>query len=130
VRSAEWPFVRWREARFTRDIDLALLIGFGNENDYISPLLEAGYTGRVADAAGFARRHRVLLLTAPNGIPLDIALAPLPFEAVAIDRATRPGHRISRTWSPLLRDMANRSTGHTYSIVSGLLRKRKTNPQS
>ena len=80
--------LRWGEARFTRDVDLALLTGFGHENDYISRLLDAGYTGRIADPVEFALRHRVLLLTAPNGVPVDIALAALPFEAQAIERAT------------------------------------------
>lgn len=80
--------LRWGEARFTRDVDLALLTGFGHEDDYILPLLAAGYKGRIADAEGFARRHRVLLVTAPNGVPVDIALAALPFEAQAVERAT------------------------------------------
>ncbi len=81
-------FLRWGEARLTRDVDLALLTGFGREDDYILPLLKAGYRGRVADPEGFARRHRVLLVTAPNGVPIDIALAALPFEEQAIERAT------------------------------------------
>ena len=80
--------LRWGEARFTRDVDLALLTGFGDEDHYILPLLEAGYKGRIPDAAAFARRNRVLLVTAPNGVPVDIALAALPFEAQAIGRAT------------------------------------------
>jgi len=36
----------------------------------------------------FARRNRVLLATAPNGVSVDIALAALPFKARAIERAT------------------------------------------
>jgi hypothetical protein len=80
--------LRWGEARFTRDVDLALITGFGREDDYILPLLAAGYRGRIGDAAEFARRHRVLLVTAPNGVPVDIALAALPFEARAAERAT------------------------------------------
>jgi hypothetical protein len=80
--------LRWGQARFTRDVDLALLTGFGHEDDYILPLIRAGYTGRIRDAEEFARRHRVLLLTSPNGISVDIALAALPFEAQAIERAT------------------------------------------
>jgi hypothetical protein len=80
--------LRWGDARFTRDVDLSLLTGFGREDEFISPLLAAGYRGRVADAAAFARRNRVLLITAPNGVPVDIALAALPFEAQAIQRAT------------------------------------------
>jgi hypothetical protein len=80
--------LRWGDARFTRDVDVSLLTGFGREDEYISRLLNADYRGRMEDAAGFARRHRVLLVTAPNGVPVDIALAALPFEARAIERAT------------------------------------------
>jgi hypothetical protein len=80
--------LRWGAARFTRDVDLSLWSGFGREDDYILPLLAAGYGGRIEDAAGFARRNRVLLITAPNSVPVDIALAALPFEAQAVERAT------------------------------------------
>ena len=80
--------LRWGEGRFTRDVDVSLLTGFGREDDYILPLLGAGYRGRTTDTAEFARRNRVLLVTAPNGVPVDIALAALPFEARVIERAT------------------------------------------
>ncbi len=30
---------QWGEPRFTRDVDLTLLTGFGKEEDYINPLL-------------------------------------------------------------------------------------------
>ena len=80
--------LRWGESRLTRDVDLALLTGFGNEDDYILPLLGAGYKGRIPDVVEFARRNRVLLLTGPTGIFIDVSLAALPFEAQAIERAT------------------------------------------
>ena len=51
-------------------------------------MLNAGYQGRIADTAGFARRNRVLLVAAPNGVPVDIALAALSFEERVIERAT------------------------------------------
>ncbi len=80
--------LRWGDARLTRDVDLALLTGFGREDEFTIPLLDAGYVGRIPDAAAFARRNRVLLVTAPNGVPVDISLAALPFEARAVERAT------------------------------------------
>lgn len=91
-----WPFciiggialIRWGTPRFTRDVDIALLTGFGQEDEFTVPLLNSGYRGRVADAAAFARRNRVLLLNAPNGISIDISLAALPFEEQAIRRAS------------------------------------------
>lgn len=79
--------LRWGEPRLTLDVDLTLLTGFGNEEPYLGPLV-AGFQGRVEDTAGFARRHRVLLLRGENGIPIDIALGALPFEERAVSRAT------------------------------------------
>ena len=63
--------LRWGEPRFTRDVDVTLLSGFGREDEFIAPLLESGYRGRVPDPAAFARRNRVLLLTAPGGTPVE-----------------------------------------------------------
>jgi hypothetical protein len=51
-------------------------------------LLDAGYRGRISDTVGFALQNRVVLLTAPNGVPVDISPAGLPFEENAICRAT------------------------------------------
>jgi hypothetical protein len=72
--------LRWGEPRFTGDVDVTLLCPFGSEDNVAQPLLTSGYAGRISDAREFARRSRVLLLHAPNGVPIDIALAALPFE--------------------------------------------------
>ena len=55
---------RWGTPRLTNDLDLTLLTGFGEEAPYIETLV-ARYEGRIADAAAFARQHRVLLLRTP-----------------------------------------------------------------
>lgn len=78
---------RWGEPRETVDVDLSLLTGFAGEEVYIDALLQR-YQARVPDAAAFARVNRVLLLAAESGVGLDIALAGLPFEQRAIERAT------------------------------------------
>lgn len=80
--------LRWGEPRFTRDVDVTLLSGFGCEEQFITPLLGSGYRGRIADAAGFALRNRVLLLESPNGVPIDIALGGLPFEEMVVERSS------------------------------------------
>jgi len=80
--------LRWGEPRFTRDVDVTLLTGFGREDEFITPILSSGYRGRIPDAAEFARRNRVLLVDSPRGIPIDIALAGLPFEALVVERAS------------------------------------------
>jgi nucleotidyltransferase AbiEii toxin of type IV toxin-antitoxin system len=80
--------LRWGEPRFTRDVDVSLLAGFGREEEFIAPILASPYRGRIPDAAEFARRSRVLLLDSPDGVPIDVALAGLPFEALMVERAS------------------------------------------
>ncbi|MGA3241646.1 MAG: nucleotidyl transferase AbiEii/AbiGii toxin family protein [Bryobacteraceae bacterium] len=81
--------LRWGEPRFTRDVDVSLLCGFGREDEFIAPFFASGYRGRISDASAFARRNRVLLLEAPNGVPIDIALAGLPFEEEVVERSSK-----------------------------------------
>jgi len=78
---------RWSQPRVTRDIDLTLLTGFGHEGPFVETLL-ANYAPRIADAAQFALRSRVLLLTSPGGIGIDVSLGALPFEQLVIQKAT------------------------------------------
>jgi hypothetical protein len=73
---------RWGEPRETVDVDLTLISGFGTEEVFIRDLL-ASFEPRVEDATAFALLNRVLLLRAPSGVGLDIALGGLPFSAVA-----------------------------------------------
>ena len=78
---------RWGEPRMTRDADLTLITGFGDEESFIDPLL-AEYPGRREDAREFALSYRVLLLQDTNGTPLDIALGALPFEEDTVARSS------------------------------------------
>lgn len=78
---------RWGEPRLTRDVDVSLLTGFGSEAAYIDRLL-TGFQPRRSDARDFALQYRVLLIATTDGVPLDIALAAMPFEERCIARAT------------------------------------------
>jgi len=78
---------RWGEPRVTRDIDLTVLAGFGNEGRIIDPLLK-NYAARIRDAREFALRRRVLLLAAPGGAGIDVLLGALPYEENLVDRAS------------------------------------------
>ena len=78
---------RWGNPRFTRDIDLTLLTGFGSEEGFVEQLLQ-NLEPRREDAREFALTHRVLLARMPEGIDVDIALGALPFEERTIARAT------------------------------------------
>jgi len=80
--------LRWGEPRLTRDVDLTIVCAYGSEDSVIDPLL-ARFAARMDGAQAFALRHRVLLLQAANGVPIDIALGALPFEERAAERATR-----------------------------------------
>ena len=94
-RRADWRFCfigglalqRWGEPRYTQDVDLTLLTGFGNEADYVDALLGT-FSARLSDAREHALRHRVLLLTAGDGVPVDIALGALPYEEQMIGRSS------------------------------------------
>lgn len=93
-RSRDWRFCfiggiavqHWGEARLTRDADLTVFTGMGDESRYVDELL-AGFASRIEDARDFALKHRVLLLRATNAIPLGITLGALPFEAKAVASA-------------------------------------------
>ena len=74
------------QQRLTKDVDLTLLTGFGNEELYIDKLLEK-FSSRIEGAKDFALKNRVLLLQTENGIGIDILLGAFPFEEEMIDRA-------------------------------------------
>jgi hypothetical protein len=78
---------RWGIPRFTQDIDLTLLTGFGHEEKFIDDLLQE-LLPRNPDAREFALSHRVLLARTADGVDVDIALGALPFEERTIERAT------------------------------------------
>ena len=78
---------RWGEPRLTRDVDVSLLTGFGTEAAFIDRLLTT-FAPRRSDARAFALQYRVLLLAAGEDVPLDIALAAMPFEERCIERAS------------------------------------------
>lgn len=78
---------RWGEPRLTRDVDVSLLCGWGNEETVIDALLQR-FEARRDDAREFALRYRVVLLKASNGVPIDVALAAMPFEERAHERAS------------------------------------------
>ncbi len=77
---------RWGEPGVMR-VDLTLLAGFGDEAAFVDALLGA-YPRRIAGAREFAIRNRVVLLSSPGGVGIDISLGALPFEERMVSRAT------------------------------------------
>ena len=78
---------RWGRPRATQDVDLTVLTGVGDEEAFGEAFLER-FAPRLDYAIDFAKRARVLLLTASNGIEIDVGFGALPFEERAIERAS------------------------------------------
>ncbi len=76
------------ESRFTKDIDLVVFSGFGDEGQFIDPLLKA-FSARYPDADTFARSNRIVLLSSREGVGIDLSLGGLPFEKSMLSRAKR-----------------------------------------
>jgi hypothetical protein len=79
---------RWGIPRFTQDIDVTLLTGFGDEAEFVDALL-AELKPRRPDAREFALNRRVLLAQSQDGVEVDIALGALPFEERTVARASQ-----------------------------------------
>ena len=71
----------------TQDVDITLLTGFGNEEQFVDPLL-LEFPGRRPDAREFALKRRVLLLRTNDGVGVDVALGAFPFEERSVQRAS------------------------------------------
>ena len=87
---------RYGEPRVTRDVDLAVLSGFGGERRVAEAFL-AEFPARIPDPLSFALANRVVLLLV-HGVGVDLSLAALPFEEEMVARATPfefvPGQRL------------------------------------
>lgn len=79
---------RWGEPRYTQDVDITLLTGFGGEAQFVDTLLDR-YRPRIESARDFALANRVLLVCDESGVPIDIALGAMPFEERAVARSTK-----------------------------------------
>ena len=79
---------RWGRARFTRDIDIVVLTGVGQEENVVDELL-AAFPSRLAksEARQFALDNRVLLLASHAGVPIDVSLGAIAFEEQMLARA-------------------------------------------
>ena len=54
--------IRWGQYRGTQDVDVSVLVQFGDERDFAETLLSC-FDSRVADAAGFSEEARTTLTT-------------------------------------------------------------------
>ena len=75
-------------ARFTADIDIAVVAQPEDVEELLAEARKVGLTPRIRNAAHFARENFVLLLRdAKSGVPIDMSLALQPFEREAAQRA-------------------------------------------
>jgi predicted nucleotidyltransferase len=77
---------RWGEVRLTRDVDVTVLVPPEALEDFVDAVL-GRFRPRISDAREFALRHRVLLVEAAEGTPVDISLGIPGDEEEALARA-------------------------------------------
>lgn len=73
------------EPRLTHDIDIQIIVDEADKAQVFRKLL-AAFRARIEDPFEFAMQHRVLLLYASNGVPVDIVLAPPGYGTVIAHR--------------------------------------------
>lgn len=76
----------WGEPRFTQDVDVTVAAPLEDVQAFLERVVER-LQPRIADAVAFARRHRVLLVRAANGCPVDISLGLPGYEDEMMHRA-------------------------------------------
>ncbi len=77
---------RWGQPRFTRDVDVTILLPPGKEEPILREI--AGlFPPRIEDAVAFALEHRVLPITVPGGSEADLSLGLPGYEEHVIARA-------------------------------------------
>lgn len=87
----------WGEARYTKDVDLTVLVPIENEEDFLRKL-ETRLPPRRDGAIEFALRHRIYIAQTAAGFPVDISLGVPGYEeqmlANAIDYVTQAGKTV------------------------------------
>lgn len=79
---------RWGEPRFTRDVDVTILVSAGQEIAVLEKLLSF-FTPRIANAIDFALQNRVCLLKSTNQCDVDVSLGLPGYEEEVTKRAVR-----------------------------------------
>jgi len=76
----------WGEPRFTRDVDVTILVPSGDEETVIKKVLSA-FTPRISDALEFALKNRICLVKNKDGYEIDISLGVPGYEEEIMRRA-------------------------------------------
>lgn len=78
----------WGEPRATRDVDLTVMTPLDRPSTAFIRQILKRFPGRIENAEEFARRNRVILITASNGCPADISMGLPGYEEEVMQRAT------------------------------------------
>lgn len=78
---------RWGEPRATQDVDATVLADFGEELTLLQGLLQR-FPSRDPHPRKRAELGRLALLTASNGVKIDLSFAAFPFECEVLERAS------------------------------------------
>jgi hypothetical protein len=78
----------WGEPRATRDVDLTVMTPLDQPSSTFILQVLGRFPGRIENAEEFARRNRVILITASNGCPVDISMGLPGYEEEVMQRTT------------------------------------------
>jgi hypothetical protein len=78
---------KWSEPRFTRDVDLTVASPLTTGSAPLVRLITQHFPSRSADPVDFASKTRMVLITASNGVEVDISLALPGYEDQLFARA-------------------------------------------
>jgi hypothetical protein len=78
---------RWGRARITKDVDLTLFAGYGDESKALN-ILRSKFKPRRPDFEEFALNYRIALLEDTNTVGIDVSLGALPYEDEMIKRSS------------------------------------------
>jgi hypothetical protein len=78
---------KWSDPRFTKHVDLTVPAPLSEGSRPLVKLLTENFRSREAEPFSFARKTRMVLLAASNGVGIDISLAMPGYEDNLFDRA-------------------------------------------
>jgi len=76
---------RWGEPRFTRDVDITILVNLSNEKEILKKILSV-FSPRISNALEFAIKNRICLVQSKEGCEIDISLGITVYEEEVIHR--------------------------------------------
>ena len=88
----------WGEPRTTQDVDLTIVAPLDQPSSVIIQQVLDRFPARIENALEFARRSRVILITASNGCPVDISMG------LSSNASNAPGSVSTRRCATLLAD--------------------------